>query len=493
MIQKLEGATYHPTNFVIFGGTGDLSRRKLLPAIYHLYINHLLPDDISFIAVARRDISQAEYRQLVKDSVKTYIDNNRSLDRLDEFVQLFDYVSGVFDDTATYERITQELRARDEQCKMPHQSVFYLATAPQFFIPIIEQLKSADLAGECSEIGVKAKIVIEKPFGHDVETAKALNETVLNYAEEEQIYRMDHYLAKETVQNILLFRFTNPVIRDSWNPQGIDHIQITAAEDLGVEQRAAYYDGAGALRDMVQSHVLALLALVMMDEPFSLESKDIHRSKEAILDSLRLASHATISDIAVRGQYEGYQDIPGVKEDSKTDTYAALRLQSNHPSWTDVPIFIQTGKRMKRKSTTISIHFSPCTSNICSTQGIQTAPNILKIRVQPEEGVTLRLYAKQPGFDIATDQVDMDFFYKNAFTKEQPSPYERLIHDVIVGDQSLFPTTKEVMRQWEIIQPVLDAWASDADISVETYEQASWGPAGAVDLIAKYNGIRWHT
>lgn len=463
-----------PTTFTIFGITGDLSKRKLLPAIYHLYEHQLLPEHIEFIGVALQELSEEDFRAMIVSSVQDGVRGAVPKDKLEEFTTLFRYVNGDLKGDKLYNTLQRELTESDANCETPHQSVFYLAVAPQLFIPIIQQLDKTKLTGPCPRFGIKAKIVIEKPFGQDVQSAQDLNELVMQYADEEQIYRMDHYLGKETVQNMLLFRFTNPVINDSWNPDAIERIEISATEDIGVEHRTAYYDGTGALRDMVQSHCLTLLALALMDEPISLRSGDIHARKEEILQTLSVSTGDGVVQ-AVRAQYDGYKTINSVAPNSSTETFARVRLQSSHPRWKNVPLVITTGKRLKQKETTIRIFFTPCKSNICKTQGIHTEPNVLDIHIQPREGISLRLYAKQPGFSIQTQEIDMSFDYERAFTGEQPSPYERLIHDVIIGDQSLFPSTAEVIQQWNIVQPVLDAWADNLT-PLLTYSPDSDGP-----------------
>jgi glucose-6-phosphate 1-dehydrogenase len=480
-----------PTLLTIFGIGGDLSRRKLLPSIFHLFDHGLLPDDFQCIGVSPEPTTDEQLRTLVAEALHTFGEGLPEPEKLAAFTGRFFSVSGDATDPATIRRLEAALAARDARCHRPHQAIFYLAVPPRLFLPIVEQLAAADLMGPCPQYQVKARLVIEKPFGTDSASAQKLNQALLEYASEEQIYRMDHYLGKETVQNILLFRFTNPVMNDSWNPASIDHIQVTAAEDLGVEQRAGYYDSAGALRDMVQSHCLALLTLALMAEPRSLRSADIHQQKQDILQTLSLYDEAQPERSAVRGQYLGYQDIPGISPGSQTETYVALRLKSSHPRWKDVPLFIRTGKRLAGKQTTISISFSPCKSNICKTEGIKTEPNILNIRVQPNEGIGMRLYAKKPGFSVETEQINMDFSYGLAFSaQEQPTAYERLIHDVIVGDQSLFPSTVEVMEQWRIIEPLLTAWQS-ADVPLFQYEKGSWGPTAA-DRLVRSQGADWY-
>lgn len=490
MVSKLKNVQYLPTAFTIFGITGDLSRRKLLPALYDLFMHDLLPDDSQIIGIARDSLSDDSFSMLVRESIKTYSEGTRDFTKIDDFLRKLVYASGDVTSPALYTHLRELLEHTDRMCRQPHQLIFYFAVAPQLFIPIVEQLSKAKLCGPCPQFGVKAKLVIEKPFGHTLQSAKELNDALLNYVEEEQIYRMDHYLGKENVQNMLLFRFTNPIVNDSWNPASIERIDIANAEDVGVEQRAAYYDRAGALRDMVQSHCLALLTLATMDEPMSLSSVDIHRSKEQILNTFSVVQNKNGEFAALRGQHEGYRNIPHVHPDSMTETYAALQLHSSHPRWSNVPLYIHTGKRMHEHSTTIRIAFSPCKSNICKTQGIKTEPNILTIRLRPDEGISLRLYAKKPGFTVETETVDMGFSYSSSFTGIQPSAYERLLHDIIIGDQSLFPNTAEVIQQWSIIQPILDAWNArgvrqDASIPLYTYEQGSTGPAEAKQFLGQ--------
>jgi len=484
-MEKAPQTEYLPTTFTIFGITGDLSRRKLLPSIFHLFRHGLLPEHIEFIGLAIEEKTTEEFHALIADSLRTFVDGTVEENELTQFVSLFSYLQSDITKRDAYDVFQKRMHDSDKKCDAPHQSIFYLAVAPHFFIPIIEHLDASHLTGPCPEYDVKAKIVIEKPFGRDVESAAALNETVLKYADEDQIYRMDHYLGKETVQNMLLFRFTNPVINDSWNPKAIERIEIIASENIGVEQRASYYDTAGALRDMVQSHGLALLSLVTMDEPNSLQSKDIHEKKQEMFETISIFDENNIESSALRGQYEGYTQSDGVAPDSTTETFAQLRLKSSHPQWKDVPMYITTGKMLASKETRVQIHFTPCQSNICKTQGIRTEPNILELRVQPQEGISLKLFAKKPGFYVETQEVEMTFDYNASFSDEQPSPYERLIHDVIIGDQSLFPSTEEVMDQWRIIQPILDTWTSSHDHPpIYTYPKGSHGPAESKQFLS---------
>ncbi len=484
MVSKLKNVQYLPTAFTIFGITGDLSRRKLLPALYDLFMHDLLPEDSQVIGVARDSLNDDSFSTLVRESIKTYTEGARDFSKIDDFLRRFVYVSGDVTSPALYTRLRDLLENPERVCRQPHQSIFYFAVAPQLFIPIVDQLSQAKLSGPCAQFGVKAKLVIEKPFGHTLQSAQELNDALLQYVEEGQIYRMDHYLGKENVQNILLFRFTNPLINDSWDPASIERIDIANAEDVGVEQRAAYYDHAGALRDMVQSHCLALLTLATMDEPMSLTSADIHHSKEQILNTFSVDQHSTGELTTLRAQHTGYHNIPHVQQGSTTETYAALQLHSSHPRWKSVPFYIHTGKRLHERSTTIRIAFSPCKSNICKTQGIKTEPNILTIRLRPDEGITLRLYAKKPGFTVSTETVDMGFSYTNSFSGIQPSAYERLLHDIIIGDQSLFPNTAEVIQQWKIIQPVLDAWSNNST-PLYSYEPGSTGPTEAAAFLGQ--------
>jgi glucose-6-phosphate 1-dehydrogenase len=487
------GPTAESCVVVIFGATGDLTRRKLLPALYRLAQQHLIPAEFAILGVARQQMSDQEYRAKMREALAEFGDD----DPIDEavwnsFAGGIFYVAGEFKDAETYIRVKALLKEIDEQCKTQGNRIFYLATAPEFFGLIADQLARANLARP--EGRAWTRIIVEKPFGHDLESARALNDQLASVFEEHQIYRIDHYLGKETVQNLLVFRFSNSIFEPLWNYQYIDHVQITNAEAIGIEGRGAYYERAGALRDMLQSHVFQLVSLIVMDAPVSLKSDDVRDEKVRALKTVRPIPADRVDEYAVRGQYGpgqvlgqtvvGYRQEPGVDPNSSTETFAALKINFDNWRWANVPFFLRTGKRLQKRVTEISIHFREIPHRLFTNTDAPLEPNVLVIRIQPNEGITLRFGAKLPGQAMRIRSVNMDFRYGSSFGIKPPEAYERLLLDCMLGDSTLYARRDMVERGWEIVTPILEAWKQPT-LDFPNYEAGSWGPQAAFELIER--------
>lgn len=456
-----------PTALVIFGASGNLSQIKLLPALYELLAYNHLPKNFTVVAIFR---SSSISLDALMDRVElAMLRQGRTVDqsilrRLRGLIRPITMDSTKPED---YDRLRDMLDSLDTETGVQHQRVFYLAIPPKIFMPVIECLSHAKLNIETN--GVARRIFVEKPFGRDLETATALIDGIKEHFGEHQIYRIDHYLAKETAQNILTFRFRNPLIKSIWSREGIDYIHIRALEKIGIEGRANFYEGMGALRDLIQSHLLQLMALVMMDAPREMKSAEIHEQKAALLDAIKLPTEP-IDDFAIRGQYEGYRE-EALNPDSHTETYALLRLGVDLPDWHGVPVILETGKALDRKETSIEVVFR-------DRDASSTARNVLTIRIQPNEGISLQLAAKKPGFTNSVEPVTMEFSYDSAFADNNPEAYERVLFDAIVGDQTLFATSAEVLRSWEIIEPIIKHWEHSAELP-SSYKKGSHGPTDA--------------
>ena len=483
---------------VIFGATGDLTRRKLLPALYRLAQQHLIPAEFAILGVSRQQMSDQEYRARLRDALTEFGDE----DTVDEaewnsFADGIFYVAGEFKPTETYTKVRSRLKEIDEQRETQGNRIFYLATAPEFFGLIADQLAQASLARP--EGRVWTRIIVEKPFGHDLESARALNNQLASVFEEHQIYRIDHYLGKETVQNLLVFRFANSIFEPLWNYQYIDHVQITNAEAIGVEGRGAYYERAGALRDMMQNHVFQLVSLIAMDPPVSLESDDVRDEKVRALKTVRPIPADCVDEYAIRGQYGpgqvlgktvvGYREEPGVDPDSSTETFVALKITFDNWRWANVPFFLRTGKRLQKRITEIAIQFKEVPHRLFTNTDAALEPNVLVIRIQPNEGITLRFGAKLPGQAMRIRAVNMDFRYGSSFGVKPPEAYERLLLDCMLGDSTLYARRDMVERGWEIVTPILEAWKKPAP-DFPNYEAGSWGPKAAFELVER-DGREW--
>ncbi|HYP48098.1 MAG TPA: glucose-6-phosphate dehydrogenase [Thermoleophilaceae bacterium] len=497
LTQGLERVPVHPTTLVIFGGTGDLAKRKLLPAIYNLAHEGALPERFNLIGVSRSDVPHDDYRQMAEESITEHSRREADPRVLEQLLQHVRYVPGTFDDDEMYEKLAAAATEFDEEAGIPFNRVFYLSTAPEFFPVIVGKLGEHGL--DRSQ-GSEVRVVIEKPFGTNLAEAQSLNRDVLEVLDESQVFRIDHYLGKETVQNMLAFRFANGMFEPIWNRNFIDYVQITAAEDLGIGSRAGYYDNAGALRDLVQNHMLQLLTLLCMEPPVTFSADDVRDEKVKVLHSIHPPAPEDTAKMTVRGQYgdgmaegkevQSYLEEDGVPEDSRTETYVALKLEVDNWRWAGVPIYLRTGKRLARKVTEIAVTLKPVPHLAFQAEGsIGVQPNQLVLTMQPNEGVSLSLGAKIPGTRMRIRPVNMEFLYGTAFLSQSPEAYERLIMDAMRGDATLFTRDDEAEAQWRICDPILQGWAAHTDGPLPCYTAGSDGPDEADALLAK--GQRW--
>ncbi|WBU38600.1 glucose-6-phosphate dehydrogenase [Homoserinibacter sp. YIM 151385] len=485
-----------PSALVIFGVTGDLSRKKLMPAVYDLANRGLLPPGFALVGFARRDWADEDFEQVVHDAVKQYARTPFDEEVWRQLAQGIRFVQGTFDDAAAFEQLKSTLEGLDRDRGTMGNHAFYLSIPPKSFPEVTEQLRRSGLAEQRD--GTWSRVVIEKPFGSDLETARELNAVVESVFPADSVFRIDHYLGKETVQNILALRFANQLYEPLWNANHVDHVQITMAEDIGVGGRGGYYDGIGAARDVIQNHLLQLLALTAMEEPVSFDAADLRAEKEKVLSAVRLP--ADLSAATARGQYSGgwqggekvlgFLEEDGMNPDSQSETYAAMRLDIGTRRWAGVPFYLRAGKRLGRRVTEIAVVFKRAPQYLfADSQTSALGENALVIRVQPDEGVTIRFGSKVPGATMQVRDVTMDFGYGHAFTEASPEAYERLILDVLLGDPPLFPRHEEVELSWKILDPIEEHWAS-LDEQPEQYRPGTWGPASADELLAR-DGRVW--
>jgi glucose-6-phosphate 1-dehydrogenase len=484
-----------PCVLVLFGVTGDLSRKKLLPAIYDLANRGLLPPGFAVVGFARRDWEHQDFRQLAHDAVKEHARTPFREDVWNQLSEGIHFVPGTFDDASAFEQLAAAVKDIDARRGTGGNYAFYLSIPPKFFQDVVKQLQRSGLS-QPSEDSWR-RVVIEKPFGHDLASAQDLNAILHEVFPEESIFRIDHYLGKETVQNILALRFANTLYEPIWNRSYVDHVQITMAEDIGIGGRAGYFDGIGAARDVIQNHLLQLLALTAMEEPVSFEAEAVRAEKAKILSAVRLP--ADLETYSVRGQYsagwQGGVKVPGFREEegiphgSRTDTYAALRLDIDTRRWAGVPFYLRTGKRLARRATEVALMFQTAPHlPFAQTDTEELGQNALVIRVQPDEGVTLRFGSKVPGTSMEVRDVNMDFDYGESFTESSPEAYERLLLDVLIGDPPLFPRQEEVELSWQILDPVEEFW--DKHGTPQAYPAGSWGPKAADEMMAR-DGRAW--
>ncbi|HET7842052.1 MAG TPA: glucose-6-phosphate dehydrogenase [Terriglobia bacterium] len=491
-----------PCVMVIFGASGDLTDRKLMPALYYLAREHMLPAGFSVIGCSRTPYSNEQFRKKVRQAIVTQLQVNDNDPILESFCSNLYYLTDNFGDRAAYSQIVDLTRRLDSEGKTAGNRLFYLATPPSFFPVIVEHLGGAGLAKPVDPEKTWTRIVIEKPFGRDLQSARDLNRIVTGVFHEDQVYRIDHYLGKETVQNLLVFRFANGIFEPVWNRRYIDHVQIAVAESLGVENRGSYYEESGLLRDMIQNHVLQLLSLVAMEPPASFEAKAVRDEKAKVLSSIRPLPSEHLQDFAVRGQYaagfaEG-KEVPAYRAESSvsprstTETYAALKLQLDNWRWAGVPFYLRSGKRLAKRVSEITIYFKGVPHLLFKdvlTESIR--PNVLSVRIQPDEGISLQFSAKVPGTAPQIRPVRMDFRYGESFGASPPTAYETLLLDCMLGDSTLFNRDDAVDISWELVTPILDAWKQGGEKGLALYEAGSWGPKEADEIIER-DGRSWH-
>ena len=485
-----------PSGLVIFGVTGDLARKKLMPAIYDLANRGLLPPGFALIGFARRDWAEQDFGHVVYEAVKAHARTPFRQEVWDRLAEGFRFVQGSFDDDDGFDRLEDTVRALDADRGTGGNHAFYLSIPPSAFPVVCKQLARSGLARQDGTSW--RRVVIEKPFGHDLTSARELNGIVNDVFPEESVFRIDHYLGKETVQNILALRFANQLFEPIWNSHYVDHVQITMAEDIGLGGRAGYYDGIGAARDVIQNHLLQLLAFIAMEEPTSFSSDELRAEKIKVLKATKLVG--PLEETTARGQYtggwQGGEKVLGLLEEegfdpaSRTETFAAITCRIDTRRWAGVPFYLRTGKRLGRRVTEIAVVFKRAPHlPFDATMTEELGQNAFVVRVQPDEGVTMRFGSKVPGSQMEVRDVTMDFGYGTAFTEASPEAYERLILDVLLGEPSLFPVNEEVERSWEILDPVIEHWAAQ-DTGPDPYPAGSWGPESAAAMLAR-TGRTW--
>jgi glucose-6-phosphate 1-dehydrogenase len=498
-LSKHRGAP--PTCLVIFGASGDLTSRKLLPALYNLAVDNLLPADFALIGFGRKPLPDDAFRASAAADLTKYSRRPFNPDIWRRVEAAVHYQAGAYDDPAAFVALANKVSALERTAGRPLQLVSYVSTPPSVFVPIVENLGASGLAARGLGTPAESKVIIEKPFGHDLASAVELNSVINRNFRENQVYRIDHYLGKETVQDLLVLRFANPILEPLWNRRHVDHVQISVAEELGVGARGGYYDQSGATRDMIQNHTMQLLALTAMDAPSSLSPEAIRDQKVRLLDAIRALRLGSGGD-AVRGQYvsglaagehvPGYLEERDIPQTSGTETFSAVRLSVENDRWAGVPFYLRSGKRLARRVSEIAIQFKQPVDGLFAVDGRydNIAANRLVIQIQPDEGSTLILNSKVPGLEPRTQPVRLSFRYAATYGSDTPEAYERLILDAIIGDRTLFIRGDETEASWRLYTPLLQDWAQAGRKGLESYPAGSWGPAAADALLAK-QGHAW--
>ena len=489
-----------PCTIVIFGASGDLTKRKLLPALYNLKVLRLLPQDFAVIGVAVTPSSDEAYREKITDDINEFATRPVENSEWDDFKNRSYYLEGDFNNPATFQTLAKRIEEVQATWKLPKNVLFYLAISPTFFAKVVEQLGAVSLTTESE--GAWRRVIIEKPFGHDLDSARQLNLDLCKHLNESQIYRIDHYLGKETVQNIMVFRFGNSVYEPIWNRRYIDYVQITVAEELGVELRGGYYDHSGVLRDMVQNHILSVLSLIAMEPPSSISGDSVRNEKVKVLEAIRPMDPETVISNTVRGQYgpgvidgknvRGYRSEPDVNPQSNTETFVAMKLFVENWRWAEVPFFIRSGKRLAAHTTQVVIGFRRAPLLLFGGDMEENVkPNRLVLHMQPDEGITMDIHAKKPGPNINLVNVPLDFSYSDFGEHTAATGYETLLYDCMIGETTLFHRYDSVDASWRIVSPILDVWQALPARDFPNYASGSWGPAASEHLLEK-SGHAWH-
>ena len=500
----LQGLSKHrgapPTVVVIFGASGDLTARKLIPAVYNLSYDNLLPPDFFLVGYGRTAIPDTEFQQLASDAIKEFSRRELNAEIWSRVARHTSYVAGGYEDRAAFDRLAAHISGIEKKLGRELQTLFYVSTPPSVFAPILRMLGASGLASRHLGKPHHSKVIIEKPFGKDLASARALNETIRGVFEEHQVYRIDHYLGKETVQDLLVQRFANAIFEPLWNRNFIESVQITVAEEVGVGTRGGYYEQSGALRDMIQNHTMQLLALTAMEPPVSLDAEAIRDEKVKLLRAIQPINRAAEGGDVARAQYasgmvggkmvKGYLEEEGINAQSNTETYVALRLWINNWRWQGVPFYVRSGKRMARRVSEIAINFRRPPGTLFAEEGrFDLTANTLSFQIQPDEGLSMVLNTKIPGLETRTQPVKMSFRYATTFGSNTPEAYERLVLDAMIGDGTLFIRGDEALASWELYTPVLESWAKGGRAGMDQYPAGSWGPPSADALL----GARNHT
>jgi len=491
----------HSCVLTIFGASGDLTKRKLIPALYNLALEKRLPERFAVVGYARSEMSHDAFREKMREGIGEFSRTGLDESVWQQFASTLYYISGDYQEPEGYQSLKDFIDGFDRGNRVLPVRVFYLATPPELYSTVIERISTVNLAPKESDPESRMRVIIEKPFGTDLHTARELNRRVHEALDERQVYRIDHYLGKETVQNIMVFRFANAVFEPIWNRRYVDHVQITAAETVGVENRGGYYEKAGVVRDMFQNHLLQLLSLTAMEPPIGFSASAVRDEKVKLLRAVRPIASEEVFEVAVRGQYgpgkmggkevPGYRQEPGVAKDSSTATYAAIKFSIDNWRWESVPFYLRSGKRLPKRVTEIAIQFKRpplLLFKACAVEDLN--PNVLVIRIQPDEGVSLRFEVKPPGPELCVSPLSLDFKYEEAFGSSPPEAYETLLEDCIEGNSTLFTRHDEVELAWSLVDPIIQTWGSIKSSDFPNYEAGSWGPKKADDFMQR-DGRRW--